>query len=125
MADITFIGFVDEWTKNNPQHPDWAMRVSEPHRKKDGDNWVTVSRTNRTVKAAFDVKIDFTQFAKGDRVAITGKEVTETSEKDGKRYDNLVVKAEKVEVISPAAPAKATQFTPPTDWAAVDPNAPF
>jgi hypothetical protein len=125
MADITFTGFVDDWTKNSPQHPDWAMRVSEPHRKKDGDNWVTVARTNRTVKAAFDVKIDFTQFKKGDRVVITGKEITETSEKDGKKYDNLVVKAEKVEVLSSAPTAQATPFTAPTNWETVDPNAPF
>lgn len=99
MAEIQFVGFVEEWTKNSPEHPDWAMKVSEPHRKKDGDAWVTVSRTYRTVKAAYGVSIDFTRFRKGDRVEIVGKEVTEVSEKDGKRYDNLVVKAE---TVSPA-----------------------
>ena len=99
MAEIKFVGFVDDWTKNTPQHPDWAMRVSEPHRKKDGDQWITVGRTNRTVKAGYDVTIDFTQFAQGSRVEVIGKEVTETSEKDGKRYDNLIVKAESVTVI--------------------------
>lgn len=96
MAEISFSGFVDEWTKDNPQHPDWGMRVSESHRKKDGDKWVTTARTRRTIKAAYEVDIDFTQFAPGDMVTIVGKEITETSERDGKRYDNLVVKAESV-----------------------------
>jgi hypothetical protein len=96
MAEIKFVGFVEDWTKNNAQHPDWGMRVSEPHRKKDGEEWVTVGRTYRTIKAGYDVRIDFTQFKKGDRVEVIGKELTESSEKDGKRYDNLIVKAETV-----------------------------
>lgn len=129
MAEIKFVGFVEDWTKNNPQHPAWGMRVSEPHRKKDGDNWVTVGRTNRTVKTAFGVTIDFTQFAKGSRVEVVGKEVTETSEKDGKTYDNLVVKAETVTVLdgprTQAAPAPAQPFTAPAGWETVDPSAPF
>lgn len=121
MAEIKFTGFVDEWTKANPQHPDWAMRVSESHRKKDGDKWVTVSRTTRTIKAAYGVDIDFTKFTAGSMVTITGKEITETSERDGKRYDNLVVKADSVTVeahggqraVNQSAPSN---FSAPAGW---------
>jgi len=96
MAEIKFTGFVEDWTKNSPAHPDWAMRVVETHRKKDGDTWVTAGRTYRTIKAAYGVTINFTQFNKGDMVTITGTEITESSERDGKRYDNLIVKAVEV-----------------------------
>lgn len=125
MAEITFTGFVDDWTKNNPQHPDWGMRVSEPHRKKDGDQWVTVARTSRTIKAAYGVTIDFSKFPVGSKVSITGKEVTETSEKDGKTYSNLVVKAETVTLEAPARAAQPAVFDAPTGWEPVDPSAPF
>jgi hypothetical protein len=57
---------------------------------------VTAGRTYRTIKAAYGVTIDFTQFTKGDMVTIHGVEVTESSERDGKRYDNLIVKAVEV-----------------------------
>jgi len=126
MAEIKFTGFVDEWTKNSAQHPDWAMKVSEPHKKKEGDNWVVVGRTYRTVKAAYGVTIDFTQFPLNSMVTIIGKEVTETSERDGKTYNNLVVKAESVTIEariqkSPTV-ANPVQFI---DSAADIANAPF
>lgn len=94
-------GFVDDWTKNSPQNPDWGMRLSVPHSKKDGEKWVTVSYTNLTVKSAYDVEIDFTQFKKGDHVSITGNILTEISGE----YKNLVIKATSVEII-PAQNAK-------------------
>ena len=96
MAQITFTGFVQEWNKNTPEHPGWGMKVVENHRKQDGDSYVTSSRTYRTIKANFGVDIDFTKFKKDDYVEIVGKELTESTEKDGKRYDNLTVKADSV-----------------------------
>lgn len=100
MAQITFTAFVEDWTQNNPQHPDWAMKTAEPHRKRDGDQWVTTARTFRTVKGGYandaPVRIDFTQFRKGDRVVITGTEVTEVREANGKKYYDLVCKATSV-----------------------------
>lgn len=110
MARIEFTGFVEDWTKNNPQHPDWGMRVSEPHRKKDGEKWVTVARTYRTIKSAYGVTLDFSAFRKGDRVTIIGNEVTESSERDGKRYDNLVVKADEVVKAEPIGTPQPTTF---------------
>ena len=78
MAEIKFKAFVEDWTKNNSQHPEWAMKTAETHRKKDGDNWVTSSRTFRTVKAGYDdnnqpLRIDFTRFAKGAQVEVIGR----------------------------------------------------
>lgn len=130
MAEIKFTGFVDEWTKTNPQHPDWGMRVSEPHRKKDGDQWVTSGRTTRTVKAAYGVTIDFNHFKPGDMVTVVGKEVTETSERDGKTYNNLVVKADTVTAEARSGNVAVNQskqptFDAPTGWEPVDPTAPF
>lgn len=100
MAEISFKGFVEEWTKNSPQHPAWGMRVTESHSKKDeSGQWVNTGYTNRTVKTAYGVEIDFTQFAKGDLIQVAGTEVTETSEKDGKKYSNLIVKATAVTLV--------------------------
>jgi len=115
MAQITFTGFVEDWTKATPQHPDWAMRVSEPHRKKDGEAWVTIGRTYRTIKAGWESGIDFSQFKKGDLVEIAGKEITESSEKDGKRYDNLVVKADTVTIKTAASAVKTILAPAPLD----------
>ncbi|WP_065962388.1 hypothetical protein [Curtobacterium sp. UCD-KPL2560] len=130
MAQITFTAFVEDWTQNNPQHPDWAMKTAEPHRKRDGDQWVTTARTYRTVKAGYandaPVRIDFTQFSKGDRVIISGTEVTEVREANGKKYYDLVVKAQTV-VIAPQSalqPRTAPNTTPQPQWDAPAANAP-
>jgi uncharacterized lipoprotein YehR (DUF1307 family) len=88
------------------------MRVSEAHQKKDGDTYVTIARTYRTVKAGWEVEIDFTQFKKGDLVEVVGKELTETSEKDGKSYNNLVVKAETVTLVPVRGAAPAVDNSP-------------
>ncbi len=99
MAQISFIGFVQDWNKDKAPHPKWAMKVTETHSKLDGDTWTVVGRTYRTIKAAWEVEIDFTQFKTGDRVEVVGKEVTESSETNGKRYENLVVKADSVTIV--------------------------
>lgn len=129
MAEITFTGFVEKWTKDDPQHPAWGMRVSEPHRKKDGDKWVTVARTTRTVKAAYGTEIDFTKFPVGSRVEISGKELTEVSDRNGQQYYNLVVKAEFVNVLDAAVAESLKPAAPagiPTSWTPVaDESAPF
>lgn len=126
MATITFTGFVEPWTKNNEQHPDWGMRVAEPHRKKDGDQWVTVARTFRTVKSAYGIDIDFTRFNKGDRVQVSGTEVTEVSERNGETFYNLTVKAESVEVLdSNRQTGWENTLVSSLGAVEVDPNAPF
>lgn len=91
--------FVEAWTKNDEQHPDWGMKTTEPHsRKNDDGKYETVGRTFRTVKVSRSSGIDLTAFSKGDRVAVWGREVTETREHDGKKYYDLIVWADRVEV---------------------------
>lgn len=103
MAKIELTAFVEPWTKNSEQHPAWGMKTAETHRKKDGDDWVDNGRTFRTVKVAYGVDLDLTQFRKGDRVNIVGTEVTESREHDGKKYYDLVVKATSVELATKGA----------------------
>jgi hypothetical protein len=98
MAKIELTAFVEPWTKNSEQHPAWGMKTAETHRKKEGDDWVDNGRTFRTVKVAYGVTLDLTQFRKGDRVNVIGTEVTETREHEGKKYYDLVVKATSVEL---------------------------
>ena len=98
MAEIRFTAFVEGNLGN------WALKTSEPHSKKDeNDQWVTVSRTFRTVKAAYGYDVDFTQFREGDRIEGIGNEVTEVREDNGQKYYNLVVKAEDVALASQGA----------------------
>jgi hypothetical protein len=121
MANIDFYGFVDPWQKDSPEHPDWGMKVTEVHQKKENDEWVpTGGRTFRTVKAAYGVEINFADFKQGDRVHIVGTEVTEVSERNGTKYYNLVVKAKSIEVMKAGEkPKSITPGTPieiPNDW---------
>lgn len=128
MAQITFTGFVEAWSQNNPQHPDWAMKTAEPHRKRDGDSWVTVGRTFRTVKAGYadgaPVGIDFTRFAKGDRVTVSGVEVTEVREVNGKKFYDLVVKATDVALAEPQGGRGGSNGSGSGDWATQGGNGP-
>ncbi len=120
MANVSkMVGFVNDWTQTNPQHPNWAMKVGEPHRKKTADGYETVGTTYWTIKAGWDeaagkpVDIDFTQFSVGDRVEVSGVSVSEKWEKDGKRGSTLVLKASNVSfVVSKVAtpPVQAGTF---------------
>lgn len=114
MANVSkMVGFVNDWTQANPQHPNWAMKVGEPHRKKNAEGgYDVIGTTYWTIKNGWDdaagkpVNIDFTQFSVGDRVEVSGVSVSEKWEKDGKKGSTLVLKAVNVvPVIShPAAP---------------------
>lgn len=119
--------FVEAWTKNDEQHPAWGMKTAEPHSRKnpDTDRYETVGRTFRTVKVSRASGIDLTQFRKGDRVQVFGKEVTETREHEGKKYYDLVVWADRVELAESRAgghqqPASAPAAEP---WATAAPGA--
>lgn len=119
--------FIEAWTKNTDEHPAWGMKTAEPHsrKKEDGSGYETVGRTFRTVKVSRASGIDLTQFAKGDRVSITGKEVAETREHEGKKYYDLVVWADRVEPAERRAEgAQAAQNAPVEEpWAASAPVA--
>lgn len=97
MAKIEVTGWVQEWSKDKPQ-PNWGMKFSETHSQKTDTGWEVRSRTFWTVKAGWQVEIDFSQFKSGDRVHIIGSQITEkTTGADGKEYTNLVLRAESVE----------------------------
>jgi single-stranded DNA-binding protein len=115
--------FVEAWTKNAEEHPSWGMKTAEPHsRKNEEGKYETVSRTFRTIKVPRSTGIDLTIFRKGDRVQVWGREVTETREHEGKKFYDLVVWADRVEIVdgrsSSQAPADATNDEP---WATTPP----
>lgn len=102
MAKIDVTAWVLDWKyQTDEPNPEWGMKVSESHSKKnDAGGWDIVGRTNFTVKAAYGTSIDFRRFKKGDRVRIIGTQVTEVRGE----YKNLVIKADTVEVMGKAQP---------------------
>lgn len=120
--------FVEPWTKNQDEHPSWGMKTAEPHsRKNDDGKYETVGRTFRTVKVSRASGIDLTQFRKGDRVQVWGKEVTETREHDGKKYYDLVVWADRVEVAESRGESSSQQpasAPAASEWATTAPANP-
>lgn len=116
MAEIKkMIGFVNDWTQTTAQHPNWAMKVGEPHRKKNAEGgYDVIGTTYWTIKNGWDdaagkpVNIDFTQFSVGDRVEVSGVSVSEKWEKDGKKGSTLVLKATDVKFVV----SKVAQVTP-------------
>ncbi|GAA4774484.1 hypothetical protein [Microbacterium gilvum] len=128
MATIVFKAFIDDVLigRDGP----WALRTSELHQRKTDTGYETVARTFRTVKG----DIDFTRYAKGDRVAVAGQERTEKRTHEGKDYYDLVVWAEAVShvptrqnlrdgVNAPQTPAQAPQQAPQADtWDTATPG---
>jgi len=119
MAKIEFTGFVED------VKGDWLLKTAEPHRKQVDGKWETVGRTFRTVKAAYGTTQDFSSLSKGDRVEVVGNEITETREYQGKKYYDLVVKAESVNVVL-ASPVQNTFPVGSSDaFPEVDESLPF
>ena len=120
MAKIEFEAFIEAWTKNNEQHPSWGMKTAEAHsRKNDQGRYETVGRTFRTVKVSRSSGLQLTDYPKGARVKVTGTEVTETREHEGKKYYDLIVWADSVEPVGgqpsqTAQPAADTWDNPQT-----------
>jgi hypothetical protein len=104
MAKIEVIAFVSDWKYQTAEKVDWAMKINESHSKKNGDSWEVIGHTRFTVKAAYGVEIDFTKFKSGDRVKVTGTQVTE----ERGEYKNLVIKADSVEVLAASGRVSAT-----------------
>ena len=113
MAKVEFVGFVDEVIRTKDDKP-FGLKVTENHSKKDGDNWITVGRTYRKLKAGYvdgaAVQIDFAAFKRGDRIKVVGVESTVVREYGDKKFYDLVVAAHTVELMSSAKPAQ------PSTW---------
>ena len=101
MAKIEVTGYVSDWKyQTDEPNPEWGMKLSESHSKKNGEGWDVVGHTRFTVKAAYDVSIDFRQYKSGDRVTVVGTQVTE----ERGEYKNLVIKATSITVL-PSRPS--------------------
>lgn len=126
MAKIEFEAFIESWSKNTDQHPAWGMKTAETHRRKlDDGSYETTARSFRTVKVSKSSGIDLTEFVKGDRVKVWGSEVTESREHEGKKYYDVVVWADRVEVAEKGAglTSGATASVPePAPWATSSPT---
>ena len=125
MAKVEFVGFVDDVLRTRDDKA-FGLKVTENHSKKDGDNWITVGRTYRKLKAGYvdgvAVQIDFGAFKRGDRIKVTGVESTVMREYGDKKFYDLVVAAHTVELMSSAKPAQTSSWDLPyTD----DGTAPF
>lgn len=96
MAKIEFEGFVNEHVGN----PVFVLKVAENHRKKDeSGNFVNDGKTFFQVKAGYESGIDLAQFPKDCRVRVFGKQRTKSREYNGKTYYDLVVAADRIEVL--------------------------
>jgi hypothetical protein len=83
MAEISFKGFVDR------VFPKFIL-VTENHQKKDGDAWITQSRTTYQVWTNF-VELGF-EPSEGQLVEVSGRFKTEENTgSDGKKYKNNIV----------------------------------
>lgn len=129
MAKIEVIGFVSDWKYGTSEpNPNWAMKISEPHSKKEGERFVKVGSTNYTVKAAYGVDIDFSKYGQGERVEVKGTQVSESWESNGKKGKTLVIKATSVDVLHRGereARSVGTVDQIPNDWVEVDSELPF
>ena len=107
MANVSkMVGFVNDWNRDSPQHPNWGMKVGEPHRKKlPTGEYETVGTTYWTIKAGWDdeagkpANIDFSEFSVGDRVEVSGVSMSEKWESNGKKGSTLVLKAVSVKPV--------------------------
>lgn len=78
---------------------DRFLIVYEKHSKKTpAGEWETVGYTD--YKVWLPEGLSGTMFQEKDYIEVAGRQKTETVEKDGKTYKNLVVSAEVVETIS-------------------------
>lgn len=122
MAKIEFSGFVEDVLEGRTGA--YGLKIAEPHRKKNGDEWVTVARTFHRVTGAYEATINWSSFSKGDRVDVEGRQVTDPyTDNTGKKQYPLIVRASS---IVPAERGGQQHAAPAADaWAAADDSSPF
>lgn len=135
MAKVEFTGFVQAWSKSNPQHPGWGMRVKEPGQKMVNGEYVsTGASTWRTVTSTKEANVDFGDYSEGDLVEIKGYEYPEKSEYNGEEKVNIMCKAFSVELKKKGSggsgytpkQAPADDWGVPEEWTEVkDEETPF
>jgi hypothetical protein len=115
MADVTFTAWVEE-VRSKDGEPPFALSTAETHRRKQPDNtYKTVARTFREVKVGRGSGLSLVGFRKGDRVVVTGRELTEAREYKGKTIYTLVVWAEHL-AHDPTQTQPPKETTPSQAW---------
>ena len=99
MAKIEFEGFVNEAVGN----PVFVLKVAENHRKKNANGeFENAGKTFFDVKVGRDSGVDLSMFPKDARVKVSGRQLTEVREHNGKKYYTLTVWADRIEVAQAA-----------------------
>jgi len=98
MANIDFTAFVEDAIRAQTGGV-FVLKTAETHSKKDENGkYQTVARTFRDVKVSRESGINLDAYAKGDRVSIRGREVTEKrAGAEGKDFYSLVVWADSID----------------------------
>lgn len=132
MANIEVKSAFVEEAYSSPAAPTFALKVAEPHSRKDeSGKWQTVARTFYKLRASRDSGVNFSSFTKGDRITFSGAQKTEVSEHNGKTFYTLTVWVDSIAHADGATPApvQAVQdtFYAQTEQAAtfIDDGAPF
>ena len=99
MAKIEFDGFVNEQVGN----PVFVLKVAENHRKKNANGeFENAGKTFFDVKVGRDSGVDLSSFPKDTRVKVSGRQLTEVREHNGKKYYTLTVWADSIEAAQAA-----------------------
>lgn len=99
MAKVEFEGFVNEAVGN----PVFVLKVAENHRKKNANGeFENAGKTFFDVKVGRDSGVDLSSFPKDTRVKVSGRQLTEVREHNGKKYYTLTVWADRIEATQAA-----------------------
>ena len=104
MADVTVKGVVVAWRFNSDEPaPEWAFKLVESHNKKNADgSFAKIGSTTWQVRQGWNdgpTTFDFSKYQPGDKLLITGTQITQTNNQGEKVYQNLLLKAKTIEVI--------------------------
>lgn len=122
MAEVTVKGSVVAWRYGTEEpSPEWAFKFVESHNKKNADgSYQVIGSTVWQVRQGWNdgpTSFDFSQYQVGDKLLITGTQITQTNKNGETVYKNLLLKAKTIEVIGRVKP---------TDIGlAIDEDAPF
>lgn len=94
---------------------DKSLIVYEKHSKKNqAGEWETTGYTD--FKVWIPEELRGSTFNERDYIEVTGRQKTETVEKDGKTYKNLVVNAESIEVLRSSDPVAVVKSVTDNSW---------
>ncbi len=108
MAEVTFKATVKTVY-------DKSLIVFEKHSKKNqAGEWETTGYTD--FKVWIPEELRGATFNEKDYIEVTGRQKTETVEKDGRTYKNLVVNASSIEVLRSSDPIAVVKDITDTSW---------